>query len=212
MIKNLLQIEADVRALGYHHIAGVDEAGRGPLAGPVVAAACVIPESIILLDVDDSKNLNSETREKLYAEIVSINEIDYGIGIIDNRVIDQINILQATFAAMRLAIAALKQKPDFLLVDGLHLPTHDILGKWFVKGDSRVRSIAAASILAKVTRDRLMCDYHLKWPEYGFEQHKGYGTIKHIQALARYGPCPIHRLTFEPLKTSLTHERKGCIL
>jgi ribonuclease HII len=198
MNQNLFQIEAETRALGYHYIAGLDEAGRGPLAGPVVAAACVIPESIRLLNVDDSKKLSPEKREMLYAEIVSLKDIDYGIGIIENSVIDQINILQATFAAMRLAIAGLKQKPDFLLVDGLHLPTSAIDGKAFVKGDSRIQTIAAASILAKVTRDRIMQECHLKWPVYRFDEHKGYGTRKHLDALAKYGPCPIHRLTFAP--------------
>lgn len=202
MTKNLLQTESEKRALGYRYIAGLDEVGRGPLAGPVVAAACIIPESIVL-NVDDSKKLSPERREKLYAQIVSLKEIDYGIGIIENSVIDTINILQATLAAMRLALAELKQKPDFLLVDGLHLPTHDIPGEGLVKGDSRVQAIAAASILAKVTRDRLMQEYHLKWPEYRFDLHKGYGTSIHLQALASHGPCPIHRLTFQPLRVYL---------
>lgn len=195
------EIEAQARALGYHHIAGLDEAGRGPLAGPVVAAACVIPASI-QLDVDDSKKLKAEKREQLYAEILSIAEIDYGIGIVEPSEIDEINILQASLRAMRLAVAHLKQKPDFLLVDGLHMPTQEIPGWPIVEGDSKVHAIAAASILAKVTRDRLMQEYHLQWPHYGFDAHKGYGVRAHLAAIAKHGPCPIHRLTFRPFKTS----------
>ena len=201
---NLSHFETQIRTLGYHSIAGLDEAGRGPLAGPVVAAACIIPQSIVLLEIDDSKKLSAEKREELYAEIRSIPEIDYGIGIVENLVIDSINILQATLAAMRLALKELEQTPDFLLVDGLHLPTQDIEGLALIKGDGRVQSIAAASILAKVTRDRLMCKYHLKWPHYGFNEHKGYGVPSHLEAIARYGPCPIHRLSFEPLKSIST--------
>jgi ribonuclease HII len=199
--KDLTQIEAHARTLGYHCIAGLDEAGRGPLAGPVVAAACIIPAAI-QLDVDDSKQLKTEQREQLYAEILSISKIDYGIGIVEHNVIDAINILQASLKAMRLALSHLKQKPDFLLVDGLHLPTQEIPGLPIVEGDSKVRAIAAASILAKVTRDRLMCEYHLQWPQYGFDAHKGYAVPAHLAAIAKHGPCPIHRLSFHPFKTT----------
>jgi ribonuclease HII len=199
--KNLSAMEAHARLLGYQRIAGVDEAGRGPLAGPVVAAACVIPEGLFIAGVNDSKQLQPSHREELYNQILSNEAIDYGIGIVDAATIDQINILRATFEAMRAAIAALKTEPDYLLVDGLHLPTEKIAGLAIVEGDGKSQSIAAASILAKVTRDRIMVQFHEQWPLYGFSQHKGYGTQEHVEAIHRYGPCPIHRMSFEPIKS-----------
>jgi ribonuclease HII len=200
-VKKLLLIESHIRQLGYQSIAGIDEAGRGPLAGPVVAAACSIPEGIVIAKVNDSKQLTSEERAVLFEQILALSVIDYGIGIIDAKTIDSINILRATFEAMKCAISRLRVKPDYLLVDGLHLPTEEIPGLPIVEGDARSQSIAAASILAKVTRDRLMQEYHLQWPEYNFAQHKGYGTREHLEAIHRLGPCPIHRMSFEPLKS-----------
>ena len=201
MNDTLLAIEAHARALGYQCIAGIDEAGRGPLAGPVVAAACIIPQGLILPGVNDSKQLSSSQRDLLYAQILDTRVIDYGLGIVDHLTIDAINILQATLQAMAQAISQLKQKPDYLLVDGLHLPPVAITGLPLVEGDSKSQTIAAASILAKVTRDRLMQEFHEKWPPYGFNAHKGYATAQHIEALRKYGPCPIHRKSFEPIKS-----------
>jgi ribonuclease HII len=206
-LNDMTAMESHVRQLGYRCIAGIDEAGRGPLAGPVVAAACVIPDGLIIEGVNDSKKLTPLERETLYHKIISLSEIDYGIGIVDSLRIDRINILQATFEAMRNAIASLKCKPDYLLVDGLHLPSSEIPGLPIVEGDGKSQSIAAASILAKVTRDRIMLQYHLQWPEYGFDAHKGYGTADHLQAINKNGPCPIHRMSFEPLKSLMGPEQ-----
>jgi ribonuclease HII len=200
-VLSLTVMEEHARFLGYQHIAGVDEAGRGPLAGPVVAAACVIPQGILIEGINDSKQVLPEAREKIYQQILSLEAIDYGIGIIEPAKIDQINILRATFEAMLAAIAALKCKPDYLLVDGLHLPTPHIPGIPVVEGDGKSQSIAAASIVAKVTRDRIMQQLHVQWPQYSFSQNKGYGTAEHLEAIQKYGPCPIHRMSFEPLKS-----------
>jgi ribonuclease HII len=199
--ERLVAIELHARSLGYQRIAGIDEAGRGPLAGPVVAAACVFPQGLLIKGVNDSKQLTAIAREQLYEHIVACSAIDYGIGIISAELIDQVNILQATFKAMSEAISKLASPPDYLLVDGLHLPCPHFPGLAIVEGDSKSQSIAAASILAKVTRDRLMLEFHKKWPLYGFDQHKGYGTKEHLQAIQNYGPCPIHRMSFAPLKT-----------
>ncbi len=187
---------------GFKHIAGVDEAGRGPLAGPVVAAACILPEGIVIEGLDDSKKLAPSKRFEIFQKILSLAEVDYGIGVIDALMIDQINILQATFQAMIAAILALKQRPDYLLVDGNKMPVINIPGKAIIKGDSLSQSIAAASIIAKETRDQLMNLYHEKWPQYGFKQHKGYGTQAHLLAIENYGPCQIHRMSFQPLKST----------
>jgi ribonuclease HII len=200
-LKKLCLIEAQVRSQGFRAIAGVDEAGRGPLAGPVVAAACILPEDLLLEGIDDSKKLLPRERFALFEKIKSLSSIHYGIGIIDALIIDQVNILQATFQAMLLAISALQLKPDFLLVDGNRLPSTDLPALAVVKGDTRCQSIAAASVLAKETRDALMLTYHEQWPQYNFLSHKGYGTKEHLRALEKYGPCPIHRMTFEPLKS-----------
>ncbi len=198
----LQRIEKSIRQQGYQHIAGIDEAGRGPLAGPVVASACVLPEGNRLSGVNDSKQLSVSQRLALFEEIISLADVDIGIGVVDALLIDQINILQATFQSMLIAISRLKCTPDFILVDGLHLPSTSIPGEALVEGDCRCQSIAAASIIAKVTRDRIMDDYDLLWPAYGFSQHKGYGTVKHLEALAIHGASPIHRMTFSPLKDS----------
>lgn len=198
--ERLIAIELHARALGYQRIAGIDEAGRGPLAGPVVAAACVLPAGVLIKGVNDSKQLTSVEREQLFQRILACEGVDYGIGIIDAEQIDRINILQATFKAMSEAILKLAFPPDYLLVDGLHLPVAHLPGLAIVEGDGKSQSIAAASILAKVTRDRLMLEFHKKWPLYAFDQHKGYGTKEHLQAIQEYGPCPIHRMSFAPLK------------
>lgn len=187
---------------GYARLAGIDEAGRGPLAGPVVAAACILPKGALICGIDDSKKLTAAERSVLYAALLKFEGIDYAIGVVSAEIIDRINILQATFEAMRIALAALKISADYLLVDGNQfIPKVLIPGKAIVKGDANSQSIAAASILAKKTRDDLMQDYHKQWPEYGFSQHKGYPTKKHLEALERFGPSPIHRLSFAPLKS-----------
>jgi ribonuclease HII len=199
-LKAMMLWETKARSNGFKRIAGVDEAGRGPLAGPVVAAACILPEGVVIEGLDDSKKLAPSKRFEVFQKILSLSEVDYGIGVIDALVIDQINILQATFQAMIAAIVALKQRPDYLLVDGNKMPVINIPGKAIIRGDSLSQSIAAASIIAKETRDQLMNLYHEKWPHYGFKQHKGYGTQTHLLAIANYGPCKIHRMSFQPLK------------
>lgn len=177
------------------YIAGLDEAGRGPLAGPVVAAAVILPKDIFLPFLNDSKKVTEKRRDVLFDEIKQ-NAIAYGIGIASNTLIDEINILQATYEAMREAINALSTRPDILLVDAVHIPGIDIRQVGIVKGDAKSVNIAAASILAKVTRDRLMAEYDKIYPEYGFASNKGYGTAAHIAALKEYGPCEIHRKSF----------------
>lgn len=177
------------------YIAGLDEAGRGPLAGPVVAAAVILPKDIFLPFLNDSKKVTEKRRDILFGEIKQ-NAIAYGIGIASNTLIDEINILQATYEAMREAINALSTRPDILLVDAIHIPGIDIRQVGIVKGDAKSVNIAAASIIAKVTRDRLMAEYDKIYPEYGFASNKGYGTAAHIAALKEYGPCEIHRKSF----------------
>ena len=185
---------------GYKLIAGIDEAGRGPLAGPVVAAACIMPRGLILNDVKDSKKLSASKREELYHYFVGHPDIKFGVGIVANDRIDEINILKASLEAMTLAVINLPIEPDYLLIDGNQLPPTGILSKAIIKGDSLSQSIGAASIIAKYIRDELMLEYHKKWPEYGFDTHKGYGTKAHLEALQTYGPCSIHRNSFEPIR------------
>ncbi len=197
----MLRYEHKAKSLGHERIAGIDEAGRGPLAGPVVAAACVLPEGVHIEGLNDSKKLLPSQRQKIFEQIVSLAEADYGIGIVDALIIDEINILQATFEAMVAAMHRLSQKPDFLLVDGNKMPPADVPGEAIIEGDSLSQSIAAASILAKVTRDHLMEAYDAEWPQYGFKKHKGYGTKEHLLAIQKHGPCPIHRMSFAPLKS-----------
>jgi len=176
-------------------VAGIDEAGRGPLAGPVVAAAVILPKDIFLPFLNDSKKVTEKRRDVLFDQIKQ-EAIAYGIGIASNALIDEINILQATYEAMREAISKLSKTPDILLVDAVHIPDINIKQVGIVKGDAKSVNIAAASILAKVTRDRLMLEYDKIYPEYGFASNKGYGTAKHIEALKAYGACDIHRRTF----------------
>ena len=177
------------------YVAGIDEAGRGPLAGPVVAAAVILPKDIFLPFLNDSKKVTEKRRDVLFDEIKQ-NAIAYGIGIASNTLIDEINILQATYEAMREAINALEKTPDLLLVDAVHIPDINIKQVGIVKGDAKSVNIAAASILAKVTRDRIMAEYDKIYPEYGFASNKGYGTATHIAALKEVGPCAIHRKSF----------------
>ncbi len=182
--------------LGFKTVAGVDEAGRGPLAGPVCAAAVILPVDCVIEGLDDSKKLSEKKREKLY-DIIIEKAISYNIQLVDNEVIDDINILNATYLAMTNAVNNLDVKPDFVLIDGNRLPPElKTPSEAIVKGDSKSMSIAAASILAKVTRDRLMLELASEYPEYEFERHKGYGTKLHCEKLREFGPCKIHRKTF----------------
>lgn len=176
-------------------VCGVDEAGRGPLAGPVCAAAVIMPYGIIIDGVNDSKKLTEKKRELLF-DTIKEKSLCYGIAFSDEKEIDEVNILNATFLAMKRAVKSLKIQPDLILVDGNRLPDFDIPTKAIVKGDSLSHSIACASILAKVTRDRLMKELSKKYPEYGFEKHKGYGTKAHYEAIKANGICEIHRRTF----------------
>lgn len=207
-VQALMKFEKAALKQGYQSIAGIDEAGRGPLAGPVVAAACIIPCDLLILKVNDSKQLPHEVRAELFTVIAGNSRIRYGIGIVSHQEIDRINIYQATIVAMLQAVAALDSQPDMLLVDGLQLPHPSIPCQKIIKGDCLSQSIAAASILAKVTRDRMMEELHQQWPQYGFAQHKGYATEQHIEAIKQWGPCPIHRMTFEPLKSLFSKEKQ----
>ena len=179
----------------YGTVCGIDEAGRGPLCGPVVAAAVILPDEYNILYINDSKKLSETKREEVYKEIDKY-AVAYGVGIVSPERIDEINILQATYEAMRTAIHKLSVKPDILLNDAVTIPMVDIKQVPIIKGDAKSQSIAAASIVAKVTRDHLMEEYDKLYPEYGFAKHKGYGTAAHIKAIEEYGPCPIHRRTF----------------
>ncbi len=176
--------------------AGVDEAGRGPLAGPVVAAAVMLQKEFQIPGLNDSKKLSHTKREKLFDEIKE-KALYVGIGIVDNNEIDRINILQAALRAMEIAVENLKVSPDFLLIDGNQKTSLIIPQKAIIKGDSKSTSIAAASIIAKVTRDRIMSEFDSQYPEYNFTKHKGYPTKEHYEMIKKYGPCPIHRKTFK---------------
>ncbi|MDI6765642.1 MAG: ribonuclease HII [Bacteroidota bacterium] len=183
---------------GINYVAGVDEAGRGPLAGPVVAAAVIFQSDIMIDGIKDSKVLSEKKRERLF-DIIYEKAIDVGIGIVDHNVIDKVNILNATFHAMHEAICKLKYAPEHLLIDGPHFPGANIPFTKIVAGDSKCFSIAAASIIAKVTRDRLMKEYDEQFPHYGFVNHKGYGTKAHLEAIKKNGLCEIHRRSFRLL-------------
>ncbi len=190
--------ERESRKNGYKHIAGIDEAGRGALAGPVVAAAVILPSECLIEGINDSKQLTSKHRSLLYDEIRDV-AISVGISALDNHLIEELNILQASLRAMAEAVGKLNPKPDYLLIDGSKCPSIDIAGEAIPKGDSLSISIAAASIIAKVTRDNLMVELDKTYPNYGFEQHKGYPTTQHRQAIAQYGASEIHRKTFKLL-------------
>lgn len=192
---DLLHFEREALHRGYQWVSGIDEVGRGPLAGPVVAAAVILPQNVELLGVRDSKDLSAVQREHCCRDILSC-AVAVGVGCVEPAEIDRINILQATFQAMIQAIENLPHLPDFLLIDGPYTLPLAIPQKGIPRGDGRSLSIGAASIVAKVHRDRLMCEYHALYPSYGFAQNKGYGTAKHMEALRRHGPCPLHRLSF----------------
>ena len=192
-LAGMMDYEKQYRSRGF--IAGVDEAGRGPLAGPVVAAAVILPEDTFLMYLDDSKKVTEKRREVLYDQIKE-TAVSFGIGMASPELIDEINILQATYEAMRKAIAALDPVPAVLLNDAVTIPAIAVPQVPIIKGDSKSVSIAAASILAKVTRDRMMKELDAVYPEYGFAKHKGYGTAEHIAAIKKYGPCAIHRRSF----------------
>ena len=196
MQRDLWDYEIKAGKKGYRLIAGVDEAGRGPLAGPVVAAAVVLPADAILQGLDDSKKLSPTRREELFPKIQT-QAVVYGVAVVNSEVIDKINILQAALLAMQQAVEQLQPVPDLLLIDG-NQKTASSIEQWaIVKGDSKSLSIAAASVLAKVTRDHIMQDYHQLYPQYEFARHKGYGTKLHRDLIAEHGPCPIHRSTFK---------------
>lgn len=192
-IEALKQYEKEYENLGY--VCGIDEVGRGPFAGPVVACAVILPKDCSILYINDSKKLSEKRREELY-EIITKEAVAFGIGIRDNKRIDEINILEATYEAMRDAIADLKVKPDVLLNDAVTIPGVDIKQVPIIKGDAKSISIGAASIVAKVTRDRMMVEYDEIFPGYDFAKNKGYGTAAHIEGLKKYGPCDIHRFSF----------------
>ena len=204
---NSFEFEQPLWSAGIMRVAGVDEAGRGPLAGPVVAAAAILPPRWLetglpgeLAGLNDSKQLTEAQREKFFEFLTACAEIEFAIAAVDAGVIDEINILQATHRAMSDALAQLNPLPPHALVDGKPVKTLRVPQTAIVKGDARSYSIAAASVLAKVTRDRLMQEYHVQFPAYGFNEHKGYGTAKHLAAIAKHGACAIHRKTFAPLK------------
>ena len=192
----LSKYEKEYYEKGFTHIAGIDEAGRGPLAGPVVAAAVILPKGCLMEGVNDSKKVSEKKREKLYDDIIE-NAVAWGVGIVDNNVIDEINILEATRKAMHEAVQNLQVKPDYILIDAeKKVDTNGIPYLPIIKGDALSISIAAASIIAKVTRDRMMREYDKVFPAYGFEKHKGYGTKAHLDAIKENGICMIHRKTF----------------
>lgn len=206
-----LEFERDLWSRGFTLVAGVDEAGRGPLAGPVVAAAVILPSTWAnsgldsrLVDLNDSKQLTETQRENFFQILTTHPDLLYSIAIVDAATIDRINILQATHCAMKEALAQLQPQPQQVLVDGRPVKSMTLPQTALVKGDSRSYSIAAASVLAKVTRDRMMLEYEVKFPGYGFAVHKGYGVPQHLAAIEKLGPCPIHRMSFAPLKSKQT--------
>ncbi len=191
--------EARLRAEGYHLIAGVDEAGRGCLAGPVVAAAVVLPPGLVIDGVRDSKRLSARRRAQL-DQVIRARALAVGLGVVQEEIIDAVDILQATLLAMRRAIDALEPSPDFVLIDGDRSPGCSLPHRVIPSGDRLCFSISAASIVAKVARDRIMQAYHRALPQYGFGQHKGYGTREHLLAIARFGPSPLHRKSFRGVR------------
>ncbi len=200
-----LSFERNARKAGYTRIAGLDEAGRGPLAGPVVAAAVMLPDGLLIPGLADSKQVPEKERDKLF-DVIRERAICFGIGVANEKTIDQVNILQATIIAMEQALRSLAPSPDYLLIDALTLPRISLPQQGLVKGDCRSHSIAAASILAKVTRDRMMIELHERYPQYNFKRHKGYGTREHVERIRKYGPCEAHRKTFRPVAQMLADE------
>lgn len=198
----LYTFERQAHAEGCRIVAGVDEAGRGPLAGPVSVAAVILPEELYLPHLNDSKKLSPKLREELYTEIRE-KAIAVGTSLVDAKTIDRVNIYQATINGMYEAVFALQPPPEKVLIDAVQLEQLPMPSLSIIKGDMKSASIAAASIIAKVERDHLMDEYDRKYPQYGFARHKGYGTAEHIEALKKYGPCPIHRTSFEPVRSIL---------
>jgi ribonuclease HII len=195
-----LRFEKHLWSKGVSLIAGIDEAGRGPLAGPVIAAAVVLPAEFSLSGLNDSKQLTEKVREQLFEALTATGAVVcYGVGIAEPAEIDRFNILRATFLAMQRAVTALPVPPDHLLIDGLPVPVFQQPQTAIVGGDGKSMSIAAASVIAKVTRDRMMKNWHYEFPHYDFDQNKGYGTPAHLESLQTHGPCPIHRRSFEPV-------------
>jgi len=194
-LQELSRYETEAFVQGYRYVAGIDEAGRGPLAGPVVAACVILPEGCLIEGLNDSKKLSPSKRDRLY-DIIMEKAVSAGIGIIDEKSIDELNILNATKLAMKNAVEQVKPKPDLLLIDAVHLKELDIPQTSIIKGDALSISIAAASVIAKVTRDRLIDEADSMYPLYGFKAHKGYGTEEHIKAIKKHGICPIHRISF----------------
>lgn len=192
---NALEMEEARHAAGYQWVCGVDEAGRGPLAGPVCAAAVILPRGLDIEKLDDSKKLSPKRRQELY-EIIVGEAVAWAVAMVDEKRIDEINILQATLRAMEEAVAGLSQRPDLALVDGNREPCLTVPCETIIGGDGKCAAIAAASVVAKVTRDRLMEDLDEQYPVYGFAVHKGYGTRRHYEALHQFGPCPVHRQSF----------------
>lgn len=188
--------ETDARKAGFDLIAGVDEAGRGPLAGPVAAAAVILPKGLTLPGIKDSKQMTEKAREKAFS-VIHHKALAVSVGVVSHRFIDEFNILEASLEAMKRAVLSLRPAAEYLLVDGIQTVSVPTPQKCLKKGDQRSMSISAASVMAKVYRDRIMRSYDEQFPEYGFRTNKGYGTQKHLAALRRYGPCPIHRLTFQ---------------
>ena len=201
---DLLAFEKELYNEGFEFICGTDEAGRGPLAGPVVAAAVILPKNMIIEGVNDSKQLTEKKRNELF-DIIYEKALAVGVAFVDNKKIDEINILEASRLAMMEAIKKLEIKPQYVLSDAMKMNI-DVPVKPIIKGDALSINIAAASIIAKVTRDRFMDEMDLKYPNYGFKRHKGYPTKDHIEAIKKYGVTPIHRLTFKPIKTMLIEQ------
>lgn len=202
-IRELQQIESELHEQGFQMIAGIDEVGRGPLAGPVVAAAIIMKKDSVIIGVNDSKQLSIAKRDELFEQICE-DAIAVGIGIVDSETIDEINIYQATKVAMQQAIDQLSIQPDYLLIDAMTL-NNGLPQEGLIKGDARSYSIACASIIAKVTRDRMMTEFAKTFPEYGFEKNAGYGTAEHLDGLKQYGVTPIHRRSFEPVKSMVSN-------
>ena len=192
---NWIEYEQNAELKGYKAICGVDEAGRGPLAGPVCAAAVILPPNTIIDGVNDSKKLTEKKREALF-DVIKENAVSYSIAYASVEEIESINILNATMLAMKRAVEGLDVKADYAMIDGNKMPQLDIDGETIVKGDAKSMSIACASILAKVSRDRLLYEYAKEYPQYHFDKHKGYGTALHKEAILEYGPCPYHRMSF----------------
>ena len=192
---NWLEYENQAIAKGYRAVCGVDEAGRGPLAGPVCAAAVILPENTVIEGVNDSKKLSEKKREALF-DVIRERSVSYSVAFASVEEIEEMNILNATMLAMKRAVEGLSVKADFAMIDGNRLPKLDIDSEFIIKGDAKSMSIACASVLAKVSRDRLLYKYAEEYPEYLFDKHKGYGTKAHVEAIKKYSPCPYHRLSF----------------